>query len=131
MEHPTIHPQAPETATPLNLAGTRRAPRFKIDGIQAHVDGKAATLIDLSLVGAQLMMTNRIKPSQRVKFTLEDQGRTIRIRSTVAWACFEVVGGSARYRAGIEFVDAQEVPLQQFIDAGRKAKAKTKARAKV
>jgi PilZ domain len=112
---------ANDTGAPLNLSGTRRAPRFKmVEGTEAQVDGKSATLVDMSLVGTQLVVMYRLTPNQRVRFTFKDQGKTIRIGGTVVWASFEVVAGSGRYRVGIEFSDADETNLQQFMDAKRK-----------
>src|SRR4030095_12369354 len=47
-------PPAPAKA-PLDQRGTRRAPRFNVvGGIEVLIDGKPATLVNLSVVGAQV-----------------------------------------------------------------------------
>ena len=127
MEQLVMQSMPPDNAAaPLNLAGTRRAPRFKmIDGVEVRLDGKTATLVDLSLVGAQLVTVNRFLPNQRVRFTFEDQGKVIRIRTSIVSASFEVVEGKASYRIGVEFFDVDEAPLQRLIDSKRKRLGKT------
>ena len=55
-----------------------------------------------------------------VRFTFSDQGKTVRIASVVSWVSFEVVMGVPRYRSGIEFLDADGVALQRFIESKRK-----------
>ena len=123
MEEPVTQSISPtdDTAVPLNLTGTRRAPRFKmVDGVEVRVDGKPGILVDLSLVGAQLVSPNRFLPEQRVRFTFEEHGKVIRIRTSVIWASFEVIEGKPRYRVGVEFFDVDEAPLQRLIDSKRK-----------
>ena len=61
-------------AAPLDQTGTRRAPRFSIaDGVEVQVDGKPAALVNLSLVGAQVVSPTILKPNQRVRFILADK----------------------------------------------------------
>lgn len=112
-------PQAPPA--PLDQRGTRRAPRVKIGaGVEVQIDGNPATLLDLSLVGAQVLSPTILKPNQRVRFALPDGGRPIRFSAAVAWASFEIPKGAVRYRAGIEFFDADQAALARFIDANKK-----------
>jgi hypothetical protein len=108
--------------TPLDQRGTRRAPRFKIvDGVDVAIDGNPATLIDLSLVGAHVVSPTILKPNQRVRFSLPDSGRPARFSGAVAWASFEIPkGGAPRYRAGIEFFDADQGAVNRVIDAKKK-----------
>lgn len=108
-------------AAPLDQTGTRRAPRFSItEGIEVQVDGKPAALINLSLVGAQVVSPTILKPNQRVRFTLADKPKPIRIGSVIAWAAFELPKAGPRYRAGVEFFDADQTAVQKIIDAKRK-----------
>jgi PilZ domain len=108
-------------AAPLDQTGTRRAPRFSItDGIEVQVDGKPAALINLSLVGAQVVSPTILKPNQRVRFILTDKPKPIRIGSVIAWAAFELPKAGPRYRAGVEFFDADQTAVQKIIDAKRK-----------
>ena len=108
-------------AAPLDQTGTRRAPRFSIaEGIEVQVDGKPAALINLSLVGAQVVSPTILKPNQRVRFILADKPKPIRIGSVIAWAAFELPKAGPRYRAGVEFFDADQTAVQKIIDAKRK-----------
>jgi hypothetical protein len=99
---------APAPAAPLDQRGTRRAPRTKvIDGVDVTIDGNPATLIDISVIGVQVVSVTILKPNQRVRVSLPDAARPIRISAGVAWASFEMPKGGPRYRAGIEFFDAE------------------------
>jgi len=109
-------------AAPLDQRGTRRAPRVKIiDGVEVMVDGNAATLIDLSIVGAQVVSQTILKPNQRIRMSINDGKKPIRFSAGVAWASFELVKTGPRYRAGIEFFDAEPEAVQKFCDAKKRA----------
>ena len=109
-------------AAALDQRGTRRAPRFKIvDGIEVTIDGNPATLVDLSLVGAHVVSPTILKPNQRLRIALPDTARTMRFSGAVAWASFEIPkGGAPRYRAGIEFFDADQGSVSKFIETNKK-----------
>ena len=108
-------------AAPLDQTGTRRAPRFAIaEGFEVQVDGKPAALVNLSLVGAQVVSLTILKPNQRVRFILSDKPKPIRIGSVIAWAAYELPKSGPRYRAGVEFFDADQTAVQKVIDAKRK-----------
>ncbi len=110
----------PAAPTLLDKRGTRRAPRYKVaEGIEVMVDGNAVTLIDLSLVGAQVVSLTTLRPNQRLRMSLPDSARPIRFSAGVAWAAFEMPKGGPRYRAGIEFYDADRDAVGRFIDANR------------
>jgi hypothetical protein len=70
------------------------------------VDGKKASLIDLSSLGAQVVSMTILKPNQRVRVLLSDPDGTVRFNAAVAWAAFEIPPEGPRYRAGLEFIDA-------------------------
>jgi hypothetical protein len=103
-------------AAPLDHHGTRRAPRFRIAaGVEIAMDGKTATLMDLSAVGAQVVSPTVLKPNQRLRIVMTDEQATLRIAASVAWASFEMppkVG--PRYRAGIQFIDANAKAVDDF-----------------
>ena len=112
---------APAPAAPLDQRGTRRAPRFPIvDGVEVSIDGNPATLVDLSVVGAMVVSPTILRPNQRVRFSLPDPGRPLRFSAAVAWAAFEMPKGGPRYRAGIEFFDADPAAVGRFIEARKK-----------
>jgi hypothetical protein len=106
-------------APPLDQRGTRRAPRFKIvDGVEVAIDGNTATLVDLSLVGAHVVSPTILKPNQRIRVSMPDGGRPVRFSAAVAWASFEIPkGGAPRYRAGIEFFDADQGAINRLIES--------------
>jgi hypothetical protein len=106
---------------PLDQRGTRRAPRFRIvEGVEVLVDGNTATLVDLSTVGAQVVSPTILKPNQRLRMSIAEGKRPIRFSAGVAWASFELAKTGPRYRAGIEFFDAEPEAVQKFCDAKKK-----------
>ena len=105
----------------IDMTGTRRAPRFKIvEGTEVQIDGEMATLVNLSLVGAQVCSVVALTPKQRVSVVFADGGRSMRVRSVVASVSVEIVDGTTRYRAGIEFLDVDQSAVQRLIDRKRK-----------
>ena len=111
----------PPAAAPLDQRGTRRAPRFKlVDGIELQIDGNGATILDLSVVGAQVVSPTILKPNQRIRVTIPNGDRPLRFTGAVAWASFEIPKGVPRYRAGIEFFDADVASMNTFIDTHKK-----------
>jgi PilZ domain len=106
---------APPAPTPLDYRGTRRAQRYKmVAGTEVQVDGASAEIIDLSVIGAQILSPSTLRPQQRVRITLADDGGVVRINAAVAWASFEIPKSTPRYRAGIEFTDAQAAAVEAF-----------------
>ena len=107
-------------AVKLDQRGTRRAQRAKIvDGVEVLIDGSPAMLIDLSVVGAQVVSPTILRPNQRVRMILPDEERPIRCVAGVAWAAFEMPKSGPRYRAGIEFFDAESDNLDRFIEQNK------------
>jgi hypothetical protein len=103
----------------LDQRGTRRATRVKIkDGIEVAVDGNPAALVDLSIVGAQVVSPTVLKPNQRVRMIMGDGKTAVRCSGAVAWAAFEMPKGMAtRYRAGIDWgITAEGPAIQTFAE---------------
>jgi hypothetical protein len=100
----------------LDQKGTRRAPRYQIARkLEVLVDGNPATLLDLSTCGAQVISPTILRPNQRVRMALTDDGGVLRFNATIAWAAFEIppqIG--PQYRAGIDFVDADSSAIDAF-----------------
>ena len=97
-----------QPAQNLDYRGTRRAPRFRMaEGTEVQVDGALATIVDLSTYGAQILCPTPLKPQQRVRMVLADDLGMVKFSASVAWAFFEIPKGVSRYRAGIEFKDAE------------------------
>ena len=107
-------PSPPSTA--LDQIGTRNAPRFKVvGGIEVEIDGNPATLVNLSVSGAQVISPTILKPNQRVRFIMSTKP-PIRLKAAVAWASFEIPKGSARYRAGIQLFGTDPAAMMRFIE---------------
>jgi hypothetical protein len=94
---------------PSDYRGTRRTPRIKLAGQRTvQVDGNQAQLVDLSSSGAQVVSGPILKPNQRVRVSLADEGGVLRVTAVIAWASFEIAPKTGpRYRAGLEFVNVE------------------------
>ena len=124
---PLLTPPAPPvTPAPVHIVidenGTRRAPRFDMmPGAELLIDGTPATLLDLSLSGAQIASPATLRPNQRIRMTLSDPMRPVRLSGAIAWAIFEMSSGAPRYRAGVAFFEPDTVGIQSFIEEHKKA----------
>lgn len=99
----------------LDWRGTRRAPRVRIrPGVEIQIDGHPATLVDLSVIGAQVILRKALRPDQRVRVALPQEQDQTRLSASVAWVRFEVPQGRGYYRAGLEFRDADPALLEAF-----------------
>jgi hypothetical protein len=106
-----------ESQRQLDWHGTRRAPRYRIrQGVEIQLDGNAATVIDLSVIGAQVVSATILRPNQRVRISVPTDEFVMRFRGAVAWAKFELPQPTEppRYRAGIEFVDADSSAMDDY-----------------
>ena len=102
---------------PPDQRGTRRAPRVAISrDIAVLIDGNPATLVNISVVGAQVTSSLALRPNQRVRMSLEEAERPVRFNGVVAWASFEMPKEGPRYRAGINFYDASPEMVARFIE---------------
>jgi hypothetical protein len=112
----TATASAVSPAQPLDYRGTRRAPRHAIAGnAPVMVDGNQAALVNLSILGAQVLSPSVLKPNQRVRVALNDDAGSVRFNASVAWASFEIPPkGGPRYRAGIEFIDADQSAVEAY-----------------
>jgi len=116
-DYTRVVPRAAPPGTPaLDQRGTRRAPRFKMsEGTVIALDGKSGTVIDLSVVGAQVVSPTNLKPNQRIGVALMDGKTQVRFSASVAWTSFEMSpSGAPRYRAGINFEDADPAAVDVF-----------------
>lgn len=112
-------PEAP--TQPLDWRGTRRAPRYRArPGVEVQLDGNPVTLVDVSIIGAQVLSPGMIRPDQRVRVTVPHDQGMLRFRATIAWARFELPrrpgDAGPHYRAGIEFLDADADLLSRFCE---------------
>lgn len=101
----------------LDWHGTRRAPRFRVrGGVEMQLDGNPATVVDLSTVGAQVFSSTILRPNQKLRVSIPNDDFVMRFRGAVAWAKFELPNPTAppRYRAGVEFIDADATAVDDF-----------------
>jgi hypothetical protein len=101
----------------LDWHGTRRAPRYRIRaGVEIQLDGNPANLVDLSVMGAQVVSATILRPNQRVRISVPTDEFVMRFRGAVAWAKFELPRPTEppRYRAGVEFSDADQSAMDDY-----------------
>ena len=113
---------AEEAPRPLDWHGTRRAPRYRArPGVEIQLDGNSASVIDVSNVGAQVLSPTILRPNQKVRVSIPTDEAVVRFRGTIAWAKFELPKASAppRYRAGVEFLDADAAAVDEFCTRSR------------
>jgi hypothetical protein len=106
-----------EAPRPLDWQGTRRAPRHRVrPGVEIQLDGNPASVVDLSVVGAQVLSNTILRPNQKVRVSIPNDDFVMRFRGAIAWAKFELPKPTAapRYRAGVEFTDADSSALEEF-----------------
>ncbi len=101
----------------LDWHGTRRAPRIRIrSGVEIQLDGNPASVIDLSTCGAQVLSSTILRPNQKVRVSIPNDDFVMRFRGAIAWAKFELPQPASppRYRAGVEFIDADASAVDTF-----------------
>lgn len=107
-----------EPPRPLDWHGTRRAPRFRVrSGVEIQLDGNPASVIDVSIVGAQVLSPTILRPNQKIRVSVPSDDAVMRFRGSVAWAKFELPkppASSPQYRAGVEFLDADAAAMDDF-----------------
>jgi hypothetical protein len=102
----------------LDWHGTRRAQRHRVrSGVELQLDGNPASVVDLSIVGAQVVSPTVLRPNQKVRISLPSNDFVMRFRGAVAWAKFELPkspSAAPQYRAGVEFTDGDAAALENF-----------------
>ena len=108
---------ASDVTRQLDWHGTRRAPRHRLrSGVEIQLDGNPVKIVDMSIVGAQVVSATILRPNQRVRVSVPTDNFMMRFRGTVAWAKFElpVPSEPPRYRAGVEFMDADASAMNDY-----------------
>src|SRR5688572_11153359 len=104
------------TGTEIRIVYSRRAPRYKVvSEMQVIIDGNPAKVIDLSMIGAQVVSATTLRPNQRIRMALEGE-LGARFNAAVAWATFELPIEGPRYRAGIQFHDPNSDVLTRLLE---------------
>jgi len=108
---------AVRAAKPRLDTGTRRAPRWKMRmGVTVAVDDEVAGLVDLSVLGAQVLASEALKPGQRVEVRFEPGRTGLVVPAEIVWVKVEIAGRRPRYRAGVEFRRAAAQALTAFAE---------------
>jgi hypothetical protein len=108
---------APITAARAAAVSTRRAPRFMVrNPLDVVVENGSASLIDISVLGAQVVSGPALRPNQKIKIALPDTRDLLNVMAHVAWSTFEKpkLTTEAYYRAGIEFTGAAQEALEDY-----------------
>ncbi len=84
--------------------------------MEIQLDGNPANLVDLSVMGAQVISASILRPNQRVRISVPSDEFVMRFRGAVAWAKFELPKPTEppRYRAGVEFSDADASAMDEY-----------------
>ena len=100
---------------PLDRCGTRQRVRVGMnESVKVSVNGAPGDLVDLSVNGAQIIARTRLRPDESVLLVFSDGSAETRCRTVVVWATAESAQGSLRYRAGVQFIDAERDILEAF-----------------
>jgi hypothetical protein len=102
---------------PLAIGAGRRVPRYQIeDGVATIVKGARSALVDLSVLGAQVISESVLRPNERVAVRILEEGGDIQMRAAIAWSMFErsLVARLPQYRAGLEFTAADAEILERY-----------------
>jgi len=104
-------------AVPPPGSPTRQAPRSKIqEGTNVTVDGAKSTLVDLSILGAQVLSPRAIKPNRSVRLQLPNDGGGLSCEARVVWVLVEQCQGNKNpvYRAGVQFTRVDTPQIEAF-----------------
>jgi hypothetical protein len=108
----------PDTASHPQQAPLRRARRVRVpDGTPVDIDGAEGVLVDLSLVGAQVVSTRAMKPNRAVRLMLPNGDGGVECEARVVWALVESTPDQrkSQYRAGVQFTDSDAAQLEAFL----------------
>jgi hypothetical protein len=115
--HGGSHVATEDRPRQLDWHGTRRAPRYRVrPGVEIQLDGNPAAVVDLSSMGAQVLSATILRPNQRVRISVPTDEFVMRFRGAIAWAKFELPKPTEppRYRAGVEFLDADAAAMADY-----------------
>jgi hypothetical protein len=96
----------------------RQARRVPIsDGVTVLLNGVASALVDLSTLGAQVVSPSAVYPNRSVRIVLPRDEGDLSCKARIVWARIEQQQDEAavRYRAGLEFTEADKAAVQVFV----------------
>ena len=103
---------------PIQFPGPPRdAKRVRMrPGTYVSVDAIPGELVDLSLAGAQLLLTQMVKPNQVVRATIPTAKERITCRGRIVWVAYEQPETSLSvYRTGVKFTDIDTSAVEDFM----------------
>jgi len=116
---PEVRPADNQRVVAVKKAGleTRRAPRFMVQDIaQAIADGAPIDVVDLSVLGAQVISQPMMRPNQKVRVNLPDTDGPIQLTASVAWSVYEKKPDepTPHFRVGMEFDGVEQRTLEDY-----------------
>ena len=86
----------------------------RIDAARILLNGAAASVVDLSLTGAQVLACKVLLPGAGVHVLLSHKTNAICCDADIVWGSIDLVGtmGELRYRAGIRFTEPDRRALE-------------------
>ncbi len=91
-------------STPLRRSPSRRVRRVRMQqGTEAVLDGSRVALVELSTAGAGVVSAQLLKPNQKVRISIEQNGDVHRAEGTIAWSTAQPGPDRLSFRAGISF----------------------------
>lgn len=112
LDHAAVR-DAEQTTTTIATASEIAA------GVELLIDGTAATLVELSTTGAQVVSTASLKPHQRVRLSLTG-ATAMTVNGVITWAMFEMPASGPCYRADVRFLNPDSSRIVSFIEANRR-----------
>jgi len=111
-------PHSPAPTGQQAYLPARQARRVKVqDGTQVTLDGASSFLVDLSVIGAQVLSPLAMRPNRLVSMTLSTDEGALACEGRVVWALFEQPRGTAaaRYRVGVKFTEIAPKAVEAFL----------------
>jgi hypothetical protein len=113
----------PPPCEPVDDGAMRRAPRVPMnDKARLVLDGQDAMLLDLSVLGAQVLSAVALGPGRTVRVILPGDDEQVKVQGVVVWARFEMAPGQSSpcYRLGIAFTDPDPVAMLRYCGRHRR-----------
>ena len=87
------------------------------DGVTVLLNGVASALVDLSPLGAQVVSPSAVYPNRSVRIVLPRDEGDLSCKARIVWARIEQQQDetAVRYRAGLEFTEADKAAVQVFV----------------
>ena len=115
-----------EPAPPIEHHPVRRDSRYGFaEPLEIRIDNQAGVLVDLSVTGAQLLLSNAVEDGHEGTVHLPSGETPVSGRARVVWTRLELpaAGKAIRHRVGILFTEVEETAVEAFIirhSAGRR-----------